>query len=145
MSHPAAATTTINTSGGVGVDVEVAERCAVEDHRARLVAPHPARFHRVWSGQTGTRPIFFWQPVPPSDDFVALGFVGSGDPDDPPKVAVASLRCVHRSLCTQGSTVPELTVTSTAEPAGPIWRYRGKTSRGSPSPKRRIPGQHSLF
>ena len=107
----------------------------------------PARFERVWGLPKGVNKniLWLWRPIPPSDDFVALGFVGSGDPDDPPKVAVASLRCVHRSLCTQGSTVPELTVTSTAEPAGPIWRYRGKTSRGSPSPKRRIPGQHSLF
>ena len=36
-------------------------------------------------------------------------------------------------------------MTSTAEPAGPLWRYRGKTSRGSPSPTRRIPGQHSFL
>ena len=68
----------------------------------------PARFERVWGLPKGVNKniLWLWRPIPPSDDFVALGFVGSGDPDDPPKVAVASLRCVHRSLCTQVILAP---------------------------------------
>ena len=63
---------------------------------ARLVAPHPARFHRVWSVQTGTRPIFFWQPVPPSDDYVALGMIAT-DTEEPPSPRLARERAVPSS------------------------------------------------
>ena len=55
-----------------------------------------------------------WRPIPPSDDYVALGFVGSATPAAPPAVAAESLRCVHRSLVVTDASVPEMTVTSTA-------------------------------
>jgi hypothetical protein len=73
-----------------------------------------------------------WRPIPPSDDYVALGFVGSATPAAPPAVAAESLRCVHRSLVVTDASVPEMTVTSTAtgEPPKPLWRYRGRNFGG---------------
>ena len=46
--------------------------------------PHPLRFHRVWAIQTGSQPLFVWEPVPPSDEFVALGMVATSTEEPPP-------------------------------------------------------------
>jgi len=56
--------------------------------------PHPARFHRVWGLQTGSDPIFFWHPVPPTSEFVALGMIVSST-EEPP--SIKSVHCVPRN------------------------------------------------
>ena len=94
----------------------------------------PVKFERVWGVPKGVNKniLWVWRPLPPSDDYVALGFVGSATSAAPPALAVESLRCVHRSLVVDGSggsptAVPELTITSDqAEDVTPLWRYRGK-------------------
>jgi hypothetical protein len=61
-----------------------------------LVLPHPAGFRQVWSQQRGRRQFFAWQPIPPSQDFVALGMVGSNSAEQP---SVTCVRCVPLKWC----------------------------------------------
>ena len=56
----------------------------------RFCFPHPARFHQVWGIQTGAAPLFVWEPVPPSAEYVALGMVASQSEEPPPSSAAAS-------------------------------------------------------
>lgn len=60
----------------------------------RRTFPHPARFHRVWSIQTGAQPLFVWEPVPADAEHVALGMVASRS-EEPP--SVRSVHCVPRA------------------------------------------------
>ena len=60
----------------------------------RRCFPHPQRFHQVWSVQTGSQPLFIWEPVPPSDDYVALGMIATLSEATPP--SVKSVHCVPR-------------------------------------------------
>jgi len=68
----------------------------------RQCFPHPLRFHRVWGIQTGTVPLFVWEPVPP-DGFVALGHVATHG-EEPPSVRI--VHCVPRSWV---AAAPEMT------------------------------------
>jgi Ca2+-binding EF-hand superfamily protein len=58
--------------------------------------PHPARFRLAWSLTHGSNPFYAWEPVPPGDEFVALGFIGSKVDKEP---AVTCMRCVPRDWC----------------------------------------------
>jgi hypothetical protein len=58
---------------------------------ARQCLAHPQRFHRVWGVQTGSHPLFVWEPIPPSDAYVALGMVATKEDEPPP---VRSVHCV---------------------------------------------------
>ena len=60
-------------------------------HVLERFMPHPARFRLAWSLTHGSNPFYAWEPIPPSDKFVAMGFVGSKT-DTPPDVR--SVRCV---------------------------------------------------
>jgi len=60
---------------------------------ARQCFVHPQRFHRVWGVQTGTYPLFVWEPVPPNEHFVALGMVATQTEEPPP---ARSVHCVPR-------------------------------------------------
>lgn len=53
--------------------------------------PHPARFRLAWSVTHGSNPFYAWEPVPPGEDFVALGFIGSKVDKEPD---VTCMRCV---------------------------------------------------
>ena len=57
---------------------------------------HPQRFHQVWGIQTGTQHLFVWEPIPPSQQYVALGMVATTSEDPPP---VRSVHCVPREWC----------------------------------------------
>jgi len=47
---------------------------------------------QVWSFHYGQdQALFIWRPVPPSDDFVALGMLATKTEDPPP---LDALRCV---------------------------------------------------
>lgn len=56
--------------------------------------PRPARYRLVWSVTHGSNPFYAWEPIPPSDEFVAMGMIGTTDdsPPDPKK-----MRCVSKS------------------------------------------------
>ena len=69
----------------------------------RFCFPHPVRFHQVWGIQTGAAPLFVWEPVPPSAEYVALGMVASQSEEPPP---VREVHCVPRGWV---EPAPELT------------------------------------
>lgn len=64
--------------------------------------PRPARYRLVWSITQGANPFYAWEPVPPSDDFVALGCIGTKT-DKPPDVRM--MRCVCKHWCTESKNV----------------------------------------
>jgi Ca2+-binding EF-hand superfamily protein len=83
--------------------------------------PHPARFRLAWSLTHGSNPFYAWEPVPPSDDFVALGFVGSKVDQQPD---VKAMRCVPRSWCVESSFMKKLWDDSgSSGRAGSIWVF----------------------
>jgi len=55
----------------------------------------------VWSLDHGKNKFYAWEPIPPSDEFVALGMVGSKT-EDPPKVNC--VRCVPREWVKNSET-----------------------------------------
>lgn len=88
---------------------------------AKQCMPHPIRFHRVWGIQTGVQPLFVWEPVPHSADYVALGMVVTTKEDPPPPVR--TVHCVPRDWV---EPAPELTKmlwsdSGTSGKAGSLW------------------------
>ena len=67
--------------------------------------PRPARYRLVWSITTGANPFYAWEPVPPSDDFVALGCIGTKT-DKPPDVRM--MRCVCKHWCTESKSLKSI-------------------------------------
>jgi Ca2+-binding EF-hand superfamily protein len=81
--------------------------------------PHPARFRLAWSLEHGKNPFYGWEPVPPSEEFVALGFVGTKTKDQP---VVKIMRCVPRSWVKESTFVKKIWDDSgAAGRAGSIW------------------------
>lgn len=81
--------------------------------------PHPARFRLAWSLTHGSNPFYGWEPVPPSDEFVALGFIGSKEDKQP---SVKCMRCVPRSWCKESTYLQKIWDDSgSAGRAGSIW------------------------
>ena len=57
--------------------------------------PHPSRYHLVWALQSGTTPVFFWQPVPADAlTHVALGMVATLSEEAP---STKLVHCVPRA------------------------------------------------
>lgn len=67
--------------------------------------PRPARYRLVWSITTGANPFYAWEPIPPSDDFVALGCIGTKT-DKPPDVRM--MRCVCKHWCEESKIVKNI-------------------------------------
>lgn len=65
-------------------------------HVLNRYMPYPARFRLAWSVTHGSNPFYAWEPVPPGDEFVALGFIGSKIEKQP---NVTCMRCVPRDWC----------------------------------------------
>lgn len=55
--------------------------------------PWPKKYSQVWSSIRSEVPIFCWRPIPPTQDFVALGMVCTTTPEEPDQDVV---RCVPR-------------------------------------------------
>jgi len=62
----------------------------------RLVLPLPAKYKLAWEMRTGKKPLFVWEPIPPTQDHIALGFWVSNDAVEPSPDEV-ELHCVHKS------------------------------------------------
>merc|ERR1712238_191365 len=58
--------------------------------------PYPARFRLAWSVTHGSNPFYAWEAVPPGDEFLALGFIGSKVDKQPD---VTCMRCIPRDWC----------------------------------------------
>ena len=83
--------------------------------------PHPARFRLVWSLTHGSNPFYAWEPIPPSDQFVALGFVGTTK-DTPPDVR--AMRCVCKDWVRESQYVHKIWDDSgTGGRVGGIWLF----------------------
>eukprot|EP00301_Raphidiophrys_heterophryoidea_P017994 c2980_g1_i1.p1 GENE.c2980_g1_i1~~c2980_g1_i1.p1 ORF type:complete len:608 (+),score=149.99 c2980_g1_i1:676-2499(+) len=67
--------------------------------------PHPTMFRLVWSQERGERPVYAWQPIPPSAEFVALGMVVTNSSASP---ALDTVHCVPRSWVVPTKTTPIL-------------------------------------
>jgi len=67
--------------------------------------PRPARYRLVWSITTGANPFYAWEPVPPSDDFVALGSIGTKT-EKPPDVRM--MRCICKHWCTESKLLKSI-------------------------------------
>ena len=87
------------------------------DHAMDVLFPHPARFHQVWSEPRAATPFFAWEPVPPSDDYVAMGMVATTSETAP---SVECVRCVLKSF----------TKAATIRPAS-LWQDSGAGRSGS--------------
>jgi Ca2+-binding EF-hand superfamily protein len=88
--------------------------------RDRLL-PTPKRYSLVFSKTQGTQ-LYIWQPIPPSDKFVALGHVATITAKEPP---LDSVRCVPLDWCEKWKGTPVLVWTDvgTAGRSGSIWQY----------------------
>ena len=74
--------------------LKTSEALAIVQER---LLPHPVRYRQVWNFQSGTgkaKPLYAWQPIPPTSAFVAMGKLVTVTDDPPPLNAV---RCVPRS------------------------------------------------
>ena len=68
-----------------------------------VLVPHPLRYQEVWRQRRGDRPLFIWRPIPPTEDFVALGMLATATDDPPP---VQECRCVPRVWVVPSSAKP---------------------------------------
>merc|ERR1712127_552425 len=59
--------------------------------------PRPARFRLAWSVSHGNNSLYAWEPIPPGDNFAAMGFVATTT-DKPPDVR--TMRCVTKDWLT---------------------------------------------
>jgi Ca2+-binding EF-hand superfamily protein len=83
--------------------------------------PHPARFRQAWSLTHGSNPFYAWEPVPPSDEFVALGFIGTKKDKHPD---LTCMRCIPRSWCKESTYLEKVWDDSgAAGRAGSIWIF----------------------
>ncbi len=90
-------------------------------HVLNKYLPHPARFRLAWSLTHGNNHFYAWEPVPPGEEFVALGFIGSKT-DQQPKVDV--MRCVPREWCKESTQMQKLWDDSgSSGRQGSIWKF----------------------
>jgi hypothetical protein len=81
--------------------------------------PYPARFRLAWSLTHGSNPFYAWEPVPPGDEFVALGFIGTKSDKQP---NVKSMRCVPRAWCKESTFLKKIWDDSgSSGRAGSVW------------------------
>ena len=67
-------------------------------------APHPWQYRRVWEKRVDKgQSVYAWVPVPPGEQYVALGMLYTTTADQPPPEA---MRCMHRSWCRESQTPP---------------------------------------
>lgn len=83
--------------------------------------PYPARYRLAWSLTHGSNPFYAWEPVPPGEEFVALGFVGTKSEKQP---SVKEMRCVPRAWCKESSYLNKIWDDSgSSGRAGSVWVY----------------------
>jgi len=80
-----------------------------------IVLPKPVQFRLEWRKDQAKTPFRAWRAEPPSDDYVALGMIGTTGDEPPP---LDSMRCVPRRWL-----VPR------NEPAKLVWDDKGTEGR----------------
>lgn len=82
---------------------------ASSSHLATIVDklfPVPVRWRQIWNTvgkRVATNHFYAWAAVPPSDDYIALGMVGTRTEDPPP---LSAIRCVPKRWCKPCATQP---------------------------------------
>lgn len=102
--------------------------------------PFPARFRLAWSLTHGSNPFYAWEPIPPSDGFVAMGMVGTVT-EDPPNIKC--IRCVCADWVCESKYVKQEWVDSgSGGREGSIWVFNSLNLAGFVAghdpPKRKI-------
>ena len=90
--------------------------------------PTASRYRLIWKKLKGRRPLFAWEPVPPSAEYVALGHViTTGTNAKSARPAADAVRCVPRSWVTKTSAAPlsVWTDVGSAGEAGALWKVGG--------------------
>ncbi len=67
------------------------------------IFPPPRRYHLAWSNPNARKPIYVWEAIPPTDDYICLGCVATTGPDPPDREEV---RCVPKSWCKETTVAP---------------------------------------
>lgn len=82
--------------------------------------PHPIKYKEVWSQKQGDSKFYAWQAIPPDDDFVALGMLGTTTPQEP---ALTEMRCIPRRLLKECKDKPKKIWddSGTGGRAGSVW------------------------
>jgi hypothetical protein len=77
----------------------------LDEVHVNYLMPHPVGYKMVWwqPSTSDTGNLYVWRPIPPSDDFAALGFVGTNTNQDPPLDAV---RCVNKGFLVPSAMKP---------------------------------------
>jgi hypothetical protein len=77
----------------------------LDEVHVNYLMPHPVGFKMIWwqpsTADTGN--LYVWRPIPPSEDFAALGFVATTTNQDPPLDAV---RCVNKGFLVPSTMSP---------------------------------------
>ena len=79
-----------------------------------FLLPHPVGYRLAWSRAGSAAPLHAWRPLPPSDEFVALGLVCTVGSEPP---GVEEVRCVPVGW------------TSGAPPPKRVWEDSGRGGR----------------
>jgi hypothetical protein len=87
----------------------------LEDVILDVLLPHPIRYVEVWRQRRGDRPLFVWQPIPPTTDYVSMGVIATTSETPPLPQAC---RCV-----------PRVWVIPTTEKPKRIWNDAGSGGR----------------
>lgn len=62
------------------------------------VFPRPVQFRLVWEKRSGKEPLQVWEPIPPTEAYIALGVVATtGGTAKPPTPEDCDIRCVPQS------------------------------------------------
>jgi len=83
-----------------------------------LYFPHPVRFRQVWRDINSKKPLFLWEPVPPTPDFVGIGLVASLDNAEP---ALTEIRCVPRKWAWKLDTASTIKVWTSEGGSACFW------------------------
>jgi hypothetical protein len=97
------------------------QKSSILDSVVGRICPHPVRFRQVWNCHYGKgQALFVWKPVPPSQDFVALGMVATLT-DEPP--SVEDVHCVPKRWTLPARIKPRLVWSNTGMGGKPgsVW------------------------
>lgn len=77
----------------------------LDEVHVNYLMPHPTGFKMVWWQQSTSEAgnLYVWRPIPPSDDFVSLGYVATTTNQEP---ALDSVRCVNKGFLVPATMKP---------------------------------------
>ena len=67
------------------------------------LCPHPLKYSQVWKKELDNNSLYVWKPIPPSDEYVAIGMLTTTDAKEP---SVELTRCVPAGWVVPHTVVP---------------------------------------